>query len=131
MPPDERIEVSVIVRPRRPLAELDARLDRPMTREEFAASYGADPADLARVAAFAKQHGLEVVESSQPRRTVRLAGRAADVAAAFGVSLRRVRQADGTEYRAPDGPPQLPSELQGVVEGVFGLDTRPLARRRG
>ena len=46
--PDERVEVSVIVKPRQPLGELQARA-QPMSREEFAASYGADPNDLARV----------------------------------------------------------------------------------
>jgi len=128
--PDERVEVSVIVKPRQPLGELHARA-QPMSREEFAASYGADPDDLARVEDFARRHGLEVVEASQARRTVVLAGRSADVAAAFGVSLVRQRTEDGTEYRAPDAEVQIPSELQGIVEGVFGLDTRPIARHHG
>jgi kumamolisin len=126
--PDERVEVSMIVRPRRPLAELEARLDRPMTREEFAASYGADPADLSQVEAFARTHGLVVLESSAARRTVRVAGRAADVERAFGVRLVRQRLGDGTEFRSPDGPVNVPDELSGIVESIFGLDTRPAAR---
>jgi kumamolisin len=127
--PDERVEVSVIVRPRRPLEELELRLgQQPMSREEFATAYGADPSDLRQVEAFARHNGLEVIESSQPRRTVRVAGRAADVGAAFGVELQRVTH-DGAEYRAPSGPVQLPAELKDVVQGVFGLDTRPVARR--
>jgi kumamolisin len=128
--PNERVEVSVIVKPRHPLGELEARLDKPMSREEFAASYGADPDDLANVERFAREHGLDVIESSQPRRTVRLGGRAADVAGAFGVSLQRRRLPDGTEFRAADGPVQIPSDLEGTVEGVFGLDTRPVASPR-
>src|SRR5437879_888003 len=36
--PDERAEISVMVRPRRPLSELEARLgQQPLSREEFAA----------------------------------------------------------------------------------------------
>jgi kumamolisin len=128
--PDERVEVSLTLRSRRPLSELEARLDRPMTREEYAANYGADPSDIARVEAFAQQHKLDVVEASQPRRTVRLAGRSADMSVAFGVSMQRMRLDDGTEYRATDREVQVPSELSGVVEGVFGLDTRPIARPR-
>jgi kumamolisin len=128
--PDERVEVSLTLRSRRPLSELEARLDRPMTREEYAANYGADPDDIARVEAFAHQHRLDVVEASQPRRTVRLAGRTADMSTAFGVSLQRMRLDDGTEYRATDREVQVPSELSGVVEGIFGLDTRPIARPR-
>src|SRR5258708_5449529 len=88
--PDERVAVSVIVRPRRSLDELEMRLGQePMSREEYAATYGAKPADLDRVVDFARQHGLEVVEVSQPRRTVRLAGRVEDIGAAFGVAFHR------------------------------------------
>jgi kumamolisin len=126
--PNERIEVSVTVRPRRPLDELEARLNQPgaapLSREEYAASYGGDPSDVAKVEAFARQHGLEIVESSPARRTVRLAGKAADIATAWGVQLIQ----DG-EFRGYTGAIQIPSELQGIVEGVFGLDTHPVARR--
>jgi kumamolisin len=130
--PDERIEVSVIVRPRRPLEDLDARLGQGqpyLTREEFAASYGADPADLAKVEAFAHKHGLKVVESSEARRTVRLAGRARDVATAFGVQLFQEQLPDGTTVRGYEGAISLSPELKDVVQGVFGLDTHPIARR--
>jgi kumamolisin len=130
--PDERIEVSVIVHPRRPLEDLDARLGQGqpyLTREEFAASYGADPADLAKVEAFAHKHGLKVVESSEARRTVRLAGRAADVAQAFGVQFVHEQLPDGRTVRAYEGEISLPPELKDVVQGVFGLDTHPIARR--
>ena len=128
--PDERVEVSLTLKPRRPLSELESRLDHPMSREEFAANYGADPNDITRVESFAHDHSLDVVEASQPRRTVRLAGRAADMSAAFGVSLQRMRLDDGTEARAPDQEVQVPGALSGSVEGVFGLDTRPIARPR-
>jgi kumamolisin len=62
---------------------------------------------------------------------VRLAGRAADISDVFGVHLQRQTLEDGTLARVPNGPVRLPSELAEVVEGVFGLDTRPVARRRG
>jgi kumamolisin len=131
--PDERVEVSVIVRPRRPLEDLDARLGQGqpyLTREEFAASYGADPHDLAKVESFATEHGLEVVESSAARRTVRLVGRALDIAQAFGVQLFQERLSDGTTVRGYEGEISLPPELKDVVQGVFGLDTHPIARPR-
>jgi kumamolisin len=123
--PDERVEVSVILKPRRPLGDVH---EQPLTREEYTAQYGASPDDLAAVAAFARKHGLEVVESSPPRRTVRLGGRAADVAGAFGVSLVQRRAEDGSVYRTPTGDIRLPPELKDIVQGVFGLDTRPIAR---
>ena len=131
--PRRRIELSLVLRPRRPLAEVEDRLGRgepPLSREEFAAAYGADPADVGRVEAFARQHGLRVVESSPARRTVRVAGRAAELAALFGVELLDVAQADGARFLAPSGQPRVPAELQDVVQAVFGLDTRPRAQPR-
>jgi kumamolisin len=125
--PNERIEISVMLKPRRPLEELEARLNQPgaavLSREEFAASYGADPADVAKVEAFARQHTLEVVESSPARRTVRLAGTAKDISAALGVQFFQ----DG-RFRGYTGEVQTPPELQGIVENVFGLDSHPVAR---
>ena len=131
--PDRRVELSLVLRPRRPLEEVEARLSQgqaPLTREGFAAAYGADPGDLEKVESFARRHGLEVVEASAPRRTVRVAGRAADLAALFGVQLLEFQDEDGTRFHAPSGEPTLPNELKDVVQGVFGLDTRPRARHR-
>jgi kumamolisin len=130
--PNERIELSFVLRPRRPLEALEARLSHgqaPLSREEFAARYGADPADLRKVQAFARQHGLDVLESSAARRTVRVAGGAGDVATLFGVRLLDFQQEDGARFHAPTGDIQVPDELEGVIQGVFGFDTRPLARR--
>jgi kumamolisin len=127
--PDEPVEVSLMLRPRHSLQELDARPgQQPLSREEFAARYGADPSDMATVEDFARAHNLKVIEASQPRRTVRLAGRAADISRAFGVQLHYEALQDGTQARVPDRAEAVPDELSGIVQGVFGLDTRPVAR---
>jgi kumamolisin len=131
--PNERIEVSVMLRPRHQLNELEARLSQPgatLSREEFAAQYGADPADVAKVELFARQNGLGVVEASPARRTVRLSGRAADISQAFGVSFTEQTDPDGKPFRGYTGSVQLPDDLQDIVQAVFGLDNRPVARRR-
>jgi kumamolisin len=130
--PRRRIELSLLLRPRRPLQELEARLSQrrePLGREEFAEAYGADPADLEKVESFARRHGLEMVEASAARRTVRVSGVAGDLAPLFGVQLLEYQDADGTRFRAPSGEPRVPDELKDIVQGVFGLDTRPRARR--
>jgi kumamolisin len=47
---------------------------------------------------------------------------------AFAVHLLRVKH--GTHlYRGRLGPLHIPKELDGIVVGVFGLDTRPMAHR--
>ena len=126
--PSVALEVTVLVRPRQSLENLEGQ--PVMSREEFAASYGADPDDLARVEAFARSHGLEVVESSQARRSVTLRGTVRAFSDAFGVQLRRYRDASGQTFRAANGPVFVPTELAGKVQGVFGFDDRPVARPR-
>ena len=137
--PNELIQVSVILRPRTPLdelkssKELGATLPRDrkyLTREEFATRYGADPADVAKVEAFAYQNNLTVVEESLPRRTVVLSGTIANLSAAFGVSLANYEHPQGN-FRGRTGPVMLPSNLASVVRGVFGFDNRPQALPRG
>ncbi len=97
-----------------------------MSREELAERYGAEQADLDRVAAFAQTHGLSVVESSKARRTVRVQGTVEQMSRAFAVDLGYY-ESDGERYRGREGPVHVPSELQGIVEGVFGLDNRRMA----
>jgi kumamolisin len=40
-----------------------------LTQEQYVTAHGADPADLAKVEAFAQKHGLVVVETSAARRS--------------------------------------------------------------
>jgi kumamolisin len=132
-PPDERLEVTVRVRRRAAppsIEEMARQLPgdrRYLTREEYETTYGADPKDLDAVAAFAQQHGLAVVEANRSRRSVILSGTADAFSKAFQVTLNTYAHAQGT-YRGRTGAVQVPAELAGVVEGVFGLDNRPFAR---
>src|SRR5262249_23116487 len=135
--PDELIEVTVRVRSRADAA-LPAHIDQlaaqapdkreHLSREQFAERFGADPADLPKVEAFAGQRGLAVVSSSAARRSVVLGGTAAQMTAAFGVTLHLFAHPNGGTYRGREGAVFVPSELADVVQGVFGLDDRPAAR---
>jgi kumamolisin len=98
------------------------------TPEEFAATYGADPADLDAVAAFAAANGLEVTERSIPRRSVFVTGTIGRLADAFKVELSRYNSPRGA-YRGREGHVHVPEELSDIVVGVFGLDNRGMARR--
>ena len=133
--PAERLEVSVLLR-RRAEDALRARLTdlhrtsgRPMhlKREEFAQQFGAEPGDIEEVKKFAKSHGLAVVQEDLSRRTVVLSGTVAQFNRAFDVNLERFEH-EGGSYRGRRGPIHLPDELNGKVEGVFGLDNRPQAK---
>jgi kumamolisin len=133
--PHEVIEVTMVLRRKpdspgsvrelvegmtsRPLGER-----RPLSREQFAATYGASQEDLSKIEAFARQHGLVIVRSSLDRRTVELAGTVEAMSAAFGVELTRYETPYGT-FRTRSGPVYVPRELRDVVQAVVGLDNRP------
>jgi len=136
VPKDERFEVTVRVRRKTSLQSLTAngfQADQLpgkrsyVTREQYAVSHGSDPADLAKVEAFARAHGLVVVETSAARRSVFLSGTAAEFAEAFGTTIEQ-HEHDGGTYRGRTGPLTVPADLADVVEGVFGIDDRPIAK---
>jgi kumamolisin len=132
--PTERLEVSVLLRRRARQTLLDRvrtltggdRSVGHISRDEFAQQFGADPADIAAVKTFATSHGLTVVQEHAARRTLVLAGTVAQFQVAFGVQLQHCEHPDGT-YRGRQGAIQIPSELDGIVEAVLGLDNRPQA----
>lgn len=59
-----------------------------------------------------------------------LSGTVENVNKAFQVELKTYNYPNGT-YRGRVGPVRIPANLAQIVEGVFGLDNRPVAKRRG
>lgn len=135
VPNDERFEVTVRIRRKAALQSVAGGFHtdklpmnrRYLTREQYASSHGADPADMAKVEAFARAHNLVVVEKSPARRSIFLSGTAGDFAKAFGTTIEHYEH-DGGTYRGRVGPLTVPADLDGIVEGVFGIDDRPVAR---
>ncbi len=127
-PATGKITVSVIVRPKNQIAPRTLGKTR-FTRAEYTSTYGADPADLKQVRAFAKEFGLTVVKTPNEaaRRTVQLTGTVAAMQKAFGVQLK-VATMDGEQCRVREGAIQLPASLVPVIVAVLGLDTRPQAK---
>ena len=131
--PDERIEITVLVRARRPAGERfrqtlsAARATRKyFTRDEWDNAHGADPADLLAVEEFAHQHGLDVVHSSSAEQRVVLSGKIGALTAAFPVKLRRVIY-KGKAYRQRTGAVGKPAPLAKIIVDVKGFDNRPQA----
>lgn len=134
-PADERLEVTVRLRPRNPLPAAQSMLQpsyvpqQYFTHEELEAKHGADPADIEKIREFAQENNLTVVRADAARRSVMLSGVVADFNKAFSQNLKTYAYDSGT-YRGRTGSIQIPAELEGVIEGVFGLDNRPVAKRR-
>ena len=127
-PATGKVTVSVIVRRRNQLNPRTLGTER-VPRAVFNRTYGADPADLKLLHAFATQFGLTVVPGIDEvaRRTVQLTGTVAAMQKAFGVQLKSTNL-DGMSCRVREGAIQLPASLSGIVIAVLGLDTRPQAQ---
>jgi Pro-kumamolisin, activation domain len=131
--PDEPVSVSVRVRRRSNASALPSAVARGrgvLSRREFAERFGAAERDLLQVAAFARSYGLSVTEESVPRRTLVLCGTVGQASRAFGVELGRYEAGEET-YRGHEGSVYVPAHLFAIIEGVFGLDNRQMARRGG
>jgi len=96
-------------------------------RADFARRYGAAPEDIAKIEAYAADHGLVVADVDPARRLVRLAGTAGALGRAFRTKLDRYGVATG-EHRGRSGPLYIGDDIIDLVQGVFGLDDRPQAR---
>jgi kumamolisin len=126
--PHQLIEISVILRHRQPLTTASTT-GKFLSHSEFAAQCGADPTHVDMIRKFAEENNLQMLERGDEvlRRTVTLAGTASQMEKAFGVELIDYDHPDGS-YRGRTGTIQLPEELAPIVQGVFGLDDRPVAK---
>ncbi len=157
--PNEVVSITIAVRRRPGAPALPSQDDwanslpgerRYITTDEFTEKFGAAAADLDVVAGFAISHGLKVVEKNAAQRVVIASGKVSQVTKAFAVELGHYEvQTPAEEERKPSNekaaaakqPPErekyrgyegdlyLPTDVARVVEGVFGLDNRRMARR--
>ena len=129
---NEVMQVTLILRPRasgsqqESLEKLVASGKR-ISRDEYQARYGADPANVQQVEVFASAHALALAQVNLAARSVVLTGRCADFQKAFNVQLDRYEY-EGRSYRGRTGTVNIPAELNGIVLSVHGLDNRPQAQ---
>jgi kumamolisin len=109
-------------------AELPGKRQYP-SAEDVKEVYGADAADLKQITAFASAANLKVVDVNPEARRIRVEGTIADIEKAFGTQLKEYDHPDGA-YRGREGGLSIPAALAGVIEGVEGLDTRPVGDPR-
>jgi kumamolisin len=86
----------------------------------------ASPEDVAQVVAFAKQHGLTVVEANAAARSVKLQGTREQLEEAFGVKHGPEGSSDAQSSAADIT--SLPQSLSNVLVAVLGFDQRPIAK---
>jgi len=116
-----------------PLEELNKKLPgerKYMNEENFNSTFGASPVDLQKIADWAKSSKLKVLDSSVPKRRVQVEGTIGDISKAFGVQLNEYDHPKEGRFRGREGEVHVPTGLFGIVQGVFGLDTRPIGKPR-
>jgi kumamolisin len=135
VPPNERFEVTIRVRRQTSLTDISKNISPDnadpkkriyLSREDYADKYGSSKQDIAAVEAYARSHGLVVVESSAARRSVFVSGTASDFFKAFGATIEQFEH-DGGTYRGRTGELTVPADLAPLIEGIFGIDDRPIA----
>jgi kumamolisin len=125
------IRVSVILKRRNPL-DIPSLKGRQLSREEYAANYGATQQDFDAVEAYGVSCGLttDKKNSSLLRRRVELRGTVDAFNRAFGVELGDYEPSDPkkrSRFHAIVGSVTVPSNLIVAIEAVLGLDNRPIA----
>ncbi len=139
--PGKRIKISIYARqnPQSPGADpsalemLNKTLPgerRYLSKEDFDATYGADAADIEKISAWAQSQKLKVLDRSVSKRRVLVEGTIGNVSKAFGLQLNEYDHPEMGRFRGRVGQIHVPAELYGIVQGVFGLDTRQVGRPR-
>ena len=146
--PDESLQVTVLLRSRAQAEDAKTRTNKAttdekaavesllkqraterqhLTREEFLTKRGALKEDIQKIEEFAHEYGLSISETDLAKGSVKLTGTVANLSKAFNVELLNYESSGGS-YRGRTGPVNIPSELEGIVTAVLGLDNRPQAR---
>src|SRR5215469_11721149 len=108
----------------------DEYVGQTLTTAELAKKFGARKQDADKVAKSLKKFGLKVDSVSLETRSMSVSGTAAAMEAAFKPGLALMHSARDGQYRGRQGSLQIPTELKGIVNGIFGLDQRRVARRK-
>jgi kumamolisin len=128
-----RAEITLITRRRATMPAEIVTGPTVLTRDELAERYGTHPDDAAQVREVLAGYGLQVTAAYPATRRIMVAGTLADLAGAFGTTLRQVSSPDPggrgmVTHRYRVGALFVPAALVGIVVAVLGLDTRPQAR---
>jgi len=127
--PEEWIEITLKLRRKQALPEPLGGTAKVLSRAELEANYGASADDVEKVRTVLTEQGLTILSEDLSSSSVKASGPADVVEEVFGLKLLHYMQ-DGERYRGRRGNLHIPEQLEGIVVGVFGLDTRRMVRKR-
>jgi len=103
-------------------AKTNAERHVQLSTQEVAAQYGASPSNVAAVEQYLEDQGFVLLGEEPDGLALSFEGTAAQVDSAFLTQLEGYTY-QGRKGYLPMGGLSIPSELQGMVTGVLGLDT--------
>jgi kumamolisin len=130
----EWVELTIVTRRMAELPRTRAGAPARVSRTELQQQYGSDPADQALVGDVLAGlgTGIEVIALDPGGRRMKVGGTTQALSSAFGAQISQVSSVgqDGAarSHRQVRGGLSVPSELDGTIVAVLGLDTRPAAR---
>ena len=126
--PEAPVRLTVQLRPRDP-DTLAARVaaNTPYNHDEWVQAHAPTEESVAAVRAYLETNGLTVEGVSPDRRVLTVTGTVAAAERAFSTQLHSY-EAGGQRFHARSGSISVPAGISNLIEGVFGLDTRPFAR---
>lgn len=127
--PYEHVEITIKLRGKKPLPDIDGRPAFIMTYEDLEATYGAAIADVKLVSDTLGAYGLRVVRNNAGARSLHMSGTVSQMEHAFQVKLIQYTHDTG-DYRGRSGYIHIPAALSGIVTAVFGLDARRMISRK-
>ena len=91
-----------------------------LTPEQYAARFGVNDADIAKVTSWLASNGFTNLQVARSKTWIAFNGSAGEVASAFHTAIHKY-SLNGEAHFANATDPQLPKALQGMVLGVSGL----------
>lgn len=91
-----------------------------LTPEQYAARFGVNDADIAKVTSWLASNGFTNLQVARSKTWIAFNGSAGEAASAFHTSIHKY-SLNGEAHFANATNPQLPKALQGMVLGVSGL----------
>jgi len=127
--PDSKMDVTVRLRRKAALPDIDPERPRIMSRKDFDSKYGANPADREEAIKVFQKYGLTPSNGDANSSLLHFKGPVSAVENAFDIKLFDFKTA-ARVHRGRTGSIHIPQELDGKIIGVFGLDERKVVRER-
>ncbi len=131
---NKELTVTIMVKSKASDQEINKTLEKvvkhqikPLTDKEFADKFGADPDAVQRVLKLAADNNLKAADVDMRSGRIELKGAAKDFGGAFKVKLNEYQDATGLSFQQHEGTLSVPKSMRKDVEGIFGLDSKPLA----